>query len=507
VLRLNAHRNGGRIAFETSSGHSVTFRQFNERVNRLTNSIHALGLKRGARVAILSRNRVEYVEFYGITKAGYIAVPLNWRLTPEEITGLIRDSGPELLIADEHHRDMVEGNRHAWPSVTHFVLLGSGTDFWLPYEGLLSDSSTSEPAFTALPDDVLCLIYTSGTTGAPKGVAISHRGALGNCRVAASEMLALGEADRTMAVMPLFHVGGMWYHLFPSFASGCTTVILPEFNPSNVLRELSQREITNIHLVPTMIASLLADPAAATTKLPCLRLIFYAASSMPVDLLMRAMQRWPRSRFAQSYGTTEVGVVTVLHPSDHLRAREPSYRHLLSSCGRPMTGRSVRIVDDAGAVCSTGGVGEIEVASGDMMLGYWPKNRAGLARSSFKTGDVGYLDREGYLYIIDRKSDLIVTGGENVFPSEVEHHLCRDPAVLEAAVFGIADSHWIERVVAAVVLRSGTRADGQEIISRLRPHLAPYKCPKAIYVVDALPRSAAGKVLRKELRKQFAHAS
>jgi long-chain acyl-CoA synthetase len=508
VLRLNAHRNGGRTAFETSNGHSVTFRQFNERVNRLTNSIHALGLKRGARVAILSRNRVEYVEFYGITKAGYIAVPLNWRLTPEEITGLIRDSGPELLIADEHHRDMVERNRHAWPSVTHFVLLGGGTDFWLPYEDLLTDASTSEPAMAALPDDVLCVIYTSGTTGAPKGVAISHRGALGNCRVAASEMLALGEADRTMAVMPLFHVGGMWYHLFPSFASGCTALILPEFNPSHVLRELSQREITNVHLVPTMIASLLADPAASTTNLPCLRLIFYAASSIPVDLLMRAMQRWPRSRFAQSYGTTEVGVVTVLNPSDHLRAREPSSHHLLSSCGRPMTGRSVRIVDDAGAVCPPGSVAEIEVVSGDMMLGYWPKNRVSVAGSSWlKTGDVGYLDREGYLYIVDRKSDLIVTGGENVFPSEVEHHLCRDPAVLEAAVFGIADSHWIERVVAAVVLRSGTRDDSQEIITRLRPHLAAYKCPKAIYVVEALPRSAAGKILRKELRKQFSHAS
>jgi len=505
VLRLNAQLRPHKIAFESAHGRSVTFNEFNERVNRLNNAVTALGLGKGARVGILSRNRVEYVESYGLSKSGLIVVPLNWRLGPVELTDLAAHSAPELLIVDEIHREMIDGLRGALPSVRHFVLLGEARQGWLAYEALIGSAVAIEPDGAALADDVLCLVYTSGTTGAPKGVAITHAAALGNCRTAAAEMLSLSESDRTMAVMPLFHVGGMWYHLFPSFATGCTTLILSEFEPANVLRELQARRISNVHLVPTMIGALVAAPSAATTDLSGLRLMFYAASSIPAPLLRRAMETFSRCGFAQSYGSTEAGVVTVLDPKDHLRAREASGQHLLLSCGKPFIGHDVRIVG-AGRTLATGDVGEIEVRSPDMMRGYWLNDQAtqdALSSGWLKTGDLGRVDGEGYLYIVDRKSDMIVTGGENVYPTEVEGYLYRDQDVLEAAVFGIPDPLWVEMVVAAIVLKPDSHVSATELLSRLRNKLAAFKCPKTIFFVSSLPKSAAGKILRKELRKKY----
>ncbi|MDB5913684.1 MAG: Acyl-CoA synthetase (AMP-forming)/AMP-acid ligase [Ramlibacter sp.] len=309
-----------------------------------------------------------------------------------------------------------------------------------------------------------------------------------------------------MAVMPLFHVGGMWYHLFPSIAAGCTTLLLAEFDPATVLRELELRHITNVHLVPTMIGALLAHPASGTADLSHVRLLFYAASSMPADLLRRAMQAFPSCGFAQGYGSTEAGIVSVLDPTAHQRARQPQGEHLLQSCGLPCAGHDVRIVDSKNQVAEVGAVGEIEVRSADLMQGYWRNDdatRLVLRDGWLKTGDLGYFDGEGFLYIVDRKNDMVITGGENVFPTEVEGVLYRDPDVLEAAVFGVPDPLWVEKVVAAVVLKPGSSVSADELIRRLRAQLAAYKCPKVIYFSSSLPKSAVGKVLRKELRKQY----
>jgi acyl-CoA synthetase (AMP-forming)/AMP-acid ligase II len=508
VLRLNATTRPDKIAFSSPDGRSVSFGSFNDRVNRLNNAVAALGLRKGTRIAILSRNRQEYVESYGLSMSGLIIVPLNWRLSGAELGRLVADSEPELLIVDEFHRDLVDRHRDAWPSLKHAVLLGPGAadERWLSYEALIAAAPATEARSAASADDVLSLIYTSGTTGAPKGVTMTHAGVLGNCRSAAVEMLGLTEHDRTLAVMPLFHAGGMWYHLFPSFASGCTTFIGSGFEPGAVLRDLAAHRITNVHLVPTMINALLSHPDATTVNLSHLRLLFYAASSMPADLLRRVMRTFSRTSFTQSYGSTEAGVITVLNTHDHRRALEPGYAHLLSSCGRPLPGREVRIVDDAGSGIDRDRIGEIEVRSPDLMRGYW-LNDTETQRASrdgwFKSGDLGYLDAEGFLYIVDRKNDLIITGGENVYPTEIEAYLYRDPDVLEAAVFGIPDPRWGEAVVAAVVPRAGSHISGGDLVTRLRAQLATFKCPKEIYLVQTLPKSAAGKILRKELRKQY----
>jgi long-chain acyl-CoA synthetase len=505
VLRGHAAARPHKIAFETTRGSGISFGHVNLRANRLNQACRRLKLVKGDRAAILSRNRPEYFEVFGLAKSGIIVVPLNWRLAASELAKLLAHSRPKILFVDDSNRTIVESIRSSLPFVETIVLIGGKQNSFFDYEAFLATGDESEPAEEVLPDDILCLIYTSGTTGAPKGVAVTHVGALGNCRSAA-DALALTDSDHTMAVMPLFHAGGMWYHLFPSFASGCSSVILSEFEPSAVLSELAARRTSNVHLVPSMIGALLACPELPTLDLSHLRVLFYAASSMPAEMLRQAMSTLPHCDFLQCYGSTEAGVVTVLDPAAHRRASTPDGEHLLRSCGKPLASCAVRITGTNGSPVAAGSVGEIEVSSPNVMAGYWadPAATRAVKNGEFlKTGDLGVRDEEGFIFIVDRKHDMMITGGENVFPTEVEDALYEDPDIQEAAVFGIPDPTWVEKVVAAVVLRSGSTASSEILIERLKAKLAGYKCPKEIYIRSNLPKSAVGKVLRKELRQKY----
>ncbi len=507
LLTLVAERWPDKVALETLDGPALTFAALDARINRLNHALAARGLAKGDRVAILARNCVPYMEVFGLMKSGAVIVPLNWRLSASELAGLLAHSAPRVVFVDSHHRQQLQALREALPGVAHWVHIGPEAPGWIAYEDLLAQGDASPVTAAVQPRDPVSIVYTSGTTGQPKGVTLTHAGALGNCRVGANEMLEMSEDDHTLAVMPLFHVGGMWYHFFPSLMTGCTTLLMSEFEPGRVLQALSERRITNVHLVPTMIAAMLQHPDAGRVDLQSLRLLFYAASSMPAELLRSALQVFSQCGFAQAYGSTEGGVVTVLDRHAHERARSPQGEHLLASCGRPMQARALRIVDGDGQPVAAGAIGEIEVASPDLMRGYWQDEAATrrvLRGGWLATGDLGYLDGEGFLYLVDRKHDMIVTGGENVYPSEVEGHLYADPDVLEAAVFGVPDARWVERVVAAVVIRPGRPADEAALISRLRQRLAAYKCPKQLHFVDSLPKSAVGKVLRKHLRSRYA---
>lgn len=493
-------------ALETLEGDARTFATLHERTNRLSHALRARGLAKGERVAILAHNSAQYIEVFGVVKAGAVVVPLNWRLATDEVLRLLSHSQPKIVVADRQHWRVLEALKPQLPGVVHWVLIGDEAPGWITYEDLLLEGDANDLQVPVSGRDPVCIVYTSGTTGAPKGVTLTHAGALGNSRIAAREMLGLTEVDRTLAVMPLFHVGGMWYHCFPSLASGCTTLVLSEFNPARVLKALSERRITNVHLVPTMIAALLQQPDVHDVDLSGVRLMFYAASSIPPDLLRRAMTVFSRCGFAQAYGSTEGGVITVLDPQDHERARTESGEHLLLSCGRPMRGRELRIMRSDGEPAPLGAIGEIEVRSPDLMDGYWgdtAATRKVLRGGWLATGDLGYRDGEGCIYIADRKNDMIITGGENVFPSEVEGYLYADPDVQEAAVFGVPDPQWVERVVAAVVLQPGHTASEADLIERLKSKVASYKCPKQIHFVTTLPKSAVGKVLRKQLRAEF----
>ncbi len=480
---------------------SVTFAEVDARMNRLSNALLALGLRHGDRLAVMARNRPEFVEAFGVAKAGLAVLPLNWRLSPQELLHPLADGEPAAILAEPGFTAIVDQLRGQIPSLRHFIQFGPQQEGWIGYEPLLAAAPASEPDAHVQASDLLCLLYTSGTTGKPKGVMLTHCGLLRNCRAAAEWMLELGPQDVSLAVMPLFHVGGMWYHLFPSYAAGCTAVLLPEFSAQGVLTALCKHAITYAHFVPTMINALVNHPGIADADLPRLRLVYYAGSSMPVELLRKAMATFSHCAFVQGYGSTEAGMVTALTAQDHrdaLTAPEGCAR--LATCGRPLC-CEVRIIDPDAT-----GIGEIAVHSDRTMAGYW-RNRAAtaavLSEGWLRTGDLGRLDDDGYLTIVERKHDLIVSGGENIYPQEVENALYQDPAVLEAAVFGLPDRHWVERVAAAVVLRPGMAVTAEELRQRARARLAGYKCPKSIFLRDSLPKSSAGKVLKKELRRIY----
>ena len=278
------------------------------------------------------------------------------------------------------------------------------------------------------------------------------------------------------------------------------------FDPGLVLKNMETYSITNVHLVPTMIGTLLENPEISTKDLSKLRLIFYAASSIPVELLKRALATFKDCNFVQSYGSTEAGMLTNLSPDDHIRAIENKEEYLLSSCGRAAGENKLRIVDDSGASLPVRSVGEIEINGPSMMSRYWnnPEATSKVMHGGWlKSGDLGYLDANGYLYLVDRKNDMIVTGGENVYPSEVEEVLYSDPAIYQASVFGIPDPLWVEKVVAVVVLKDGCETTPEAIIQRAKQHLAGYKCPKEVFIKDQLPMNAVGKILKKDLKQSY----
>ena len=509
VARLNASALAAKAAF-ICGGKTTTFAQLNARMNRLCHALAALGLRKGDRVAILSRNRTEYLEAYGVAKSGLIAVPLNWRLAPNELLHPLKDSGSVLLIAEPEFIPAIDSLRTRLQGVAHFVSLGAAQAGWIAYESLLAGAPAHEPQVEVSPQDVQCLMYTSGTTGRPKGAMLTHGGLMRNCRAAMEGVIGYRDDDLLLAVMPFFHVGGMWYYLYAAYTRGCSTAILPEFEPRAVLAALERHRATIVHLVPTMIQRLVDEPSLREFDLSQLRTMYYAASSIPADLLSRAIGVFRHSEFLQSYGSTEAGIITVLTREDHRRAASgPAHEHLLLSCGSVVDGAEVRILGDQASPLGAGAVGEIAVRSDRAMAGYW--NNPGATHATvpdgwLRTGDLGRFDADGMLYVVDRKNDMIVSGGENVYPFEVEDALYRVPEILEAAVFGVPDPKWVEKVVAAVVLRPGSQATEGDIVRSVRAGLAAYKCPKNVVFTERLPRNASGKVLKKELRRLFAPA-
>jgi acyl-CoA synthetase (AMP-forming)/AMP-acid ligase II len=480
---------------------SISFAGVNVRMNRLANGLAARGLRPGDRVAVLSRNRPEFVEVCGASKGGFAVLPLNWRLTQDELQYPLTDGQPKAVIADSEFAPRLEALRPALPFVGHYICFDQPPAGWESYEALLAAASPSEPSVDVAPADLLCLMYTSGTTGRPKGVELTHGGLIRNAQTTANALLSLKEDDIVLVVMPLFHVGGMWYHAFPAYARGCTSIVLPEFTPAGVLSAIERYGITVAHLVPTMISALVNDPALAKADLSSLRLMYYAGSSISEELLRKAMAALPGCGFVQSYGSTEGGVITALSEDDHrdALARPDRARRLLTS-GRALQ-CEVKVIDAA-----PDGIGEIVVRGDRTMQGYWRNPAAteqAFASGWFRTGDLGRVDTEGYVTIADRKHDMIVSGGENVYPREVEDALARDPDILEVAVFGLPDPHWVEKVTAAVVLRPGSSATETDLLQRVRAKLAGYKCPKQIFLRDGLPKNGAGKILRGELKRIY----
>jgi long-chain acyl-CoA synthetase len=505
VFAGNAQLFGKGIAIVGPDGGETSFRALQERVRQLAAVLADRGLQKGDRVALLARNRADYFVIVGLASFGLIAVPLNWRLSADELAVILNDCRPAAIFAEPRFEAMVGAILAGTDLAPVRVCFDETSEGWESYEKFLASNAAAISPGPLLPDDTACIVYTSGTTGTPKGAELTHRGLLLNACESA-ELLRLTPQDVTLAPMPLFHVGGLWYHAFPSFAAGCRTVILAEFEPGAVLDAIESKGITNMHVVPTMLHALTAHQRVASCNLASLRFVFYAGSSMPLAVLQKAFRLFPSCGFVQGYGSTEAGMVSFLFEDEHRHAAtDPGEAHLLLSCGKPLTSVEVDLLDtfeDEHGIA----IGEIAVRSNMTMARYWNNREAtqrAFAEGFLRTGDLGRRDERGYYYILDRKNDMIVTGGENVYPREVEEALLAHPAVSEAAVFDVPDEKWVQRVVAAIVLRAGESVALDELSSATRRRLAAYKCPKDIHFVESLPRNPAGKVLRKHLRRIF----
>jgi acyl-CoA synthetase (AMP-forming)/AMP-acid ligase II len=480
---------------------SLSFESLNSRVRRLCHAIASLGLSSEDRVSLLGYNRSEYIEAYlAAAKGAFVLVPLNFRLAPEELVFIVNDSGARVLIVDEDHLTIAEQLKDRLTTVEHLIVLGrTDSPGMVAYETLLSSSPESEPDLDPSPNCLLFILYTSGTTGLPKGVMLTHGNNLAHTEIMAT-VLGLKENDVTLHVCPFFHIASVWIILTHLFR-GCTNIVLPKFDAGKVYRSLAEYPITNINLVPTMLYDLIRAPEAVRYKPNLLRLILYGAAPMPSSVLARGVEIFGPI-FAQVYGLTEASpVLTYLPKEDHMY--EGTLAERISSCGRPVPGVTVRVVDEDARDVPPGQVGEI-IARGDTVTpGYWRRpeeTSAAIQNGWFQTGDLARVDEAGYLYLVDRKKDMIISGGENIYCREIEKVLERHPAVREAAVVGTAHEKWGEVPEVWIVLSQDSVITAEELTGWCRSHLAHYKIPKSFRLVPCLPKSPSGKILKKEIR-------
>lgn len=486
----------------------VTFALYNERVNRLVNALSSMGLRKGDVLGILSWNCLEYVDVYGAAmKGGFIASPYNPRLNGEELQYIINDSGAGVVFVGPDLVATLDALKSRIPKVKHFVVLEGSAPPLPSHEDLLKAHPAAEPEPVVHPDDPFLIFYTSGTTGLPRGALYTHRRKLDSVRIKALEM-GPKPGDRHILVLPFFHIGGD-SHVWPFFLVGGCNVILPQksFEPAALLQAIQEEKATDLQIVPTQLNVLLSQPNLKDFDLSSLRRIYYAASPMPLELLKRGLEKFGPI-FSQGYGQTESGpqIASLPRKAHDVLDRPPEEQKVLTSCGQPSLGVQVRIVDEHNNDVEPGTVGEIIARSNSIMVEYWHKPQETgqvIVDGWLHTGDLAYYDEEGFIYIVDRKKDMIVTGGENVYSREVEEALYKHPAVAEVAVIGIPDPVWVERVHALVVLKPGAAAAEKEIITFCKAHLASYKAPKSVEFQESLPKNPQGKILKKDIRRKY----
>jgi len=505
-LRRARSFHGSQIAVEHEDLR-LTYHEFYALVEQSARKLRALGARAGDRVAVLMLNSPEYLELYFSTAmAATLIVPLNTRWHVNEINFTLLDSGSKILFVDAKFAPLVPQIRSAVPGIEHFVYAGEGE---CP-AGLCDwRSVTATDTGEAFPepdeDDVAGLFYTSGTTGGPKGAMLTHRNLYSN---AIHSLLPPSSAfipGKWLHAAPMFHLADVGA-LYALTLYGATHCFLASFDPVGVMQAIERYRITMLVLVPTMVNMVVNHPDFSRYDFSSLERVLYGASPMPLPLLRQAMQAL-RCEFVQGYGMTEVSpLLTTLTAPDHRLAETREDFAPVKSAGRPIMGVEVRVVDHNDRDVPVGQPGEVIARGPNVMKGYWnrPEISAEVLRGGWMhTGDLGALDEQGYLYILDRKKDMIKTGSENVYSPEVESMLCAHPAVLEAAVIGVPDPTWGETIRAVVVRRPDAALSDVELIGWCRERLTHFKCPTSVVFTGTLPKGGTGKVQKNVLREQF----
>ncbi len=484
---------------------TLSYAALDDLVCRCVAALKGSGIGKGDRVAFLGLNTIDYVILLMASlRIGAVTVAVNWRLVPREIAYIIQDAGARFLLTQAAVLDNALAVRAEAGLET--ILLGDG-DFegrpafrqWV--QGFDPDRSLADLA----PSDVAVQLYTSGTTGHPKGALLTHgslTASLSQGRKIGEDWAAWWPSDVSLVAMPLFHIGGTAW-VMQTLNGGGTGVILAQPDVAVIIAAVQRHGITKMFAVPAVLNMILNHPDAQSADFSSMRVLPYGASPIPLDVLSRSMQMFPNAQFVQMYGATETsGTIVYLPPEDHDVAGTPR----MAGCGKPFPDVELRIVGEDGQDRSVGDVGEVWVRAPLVMAGYHnlaDANASAFVDGWYRTGDAAYVDADGYLYLFDRVKDMIVSGGENIYPAEVENALHHHPAVRDCAVIGVPDPRWGEAVKAIVVLKDGAAVDDATLIAFARTHIAGFKCPKSIDFVTELPRNPSGKVLKKELRKLY----
>lgn len=483
----------------------VTFHELNKRINRLANALGDLGVKAGDRVAMLQHNTVEYLDFYFATaKLGAISVPLNYRSVGTELADVLNDAEAQILIVGSDYAEGINEVRSSLKHIKEMVCLGVHQKGMVDYYELTNNASMAEPSATIDEDDLAILMYTGGTTGRSKGVMLTHKNVISNCINQSLELGVRGESI-FFGVPPALHAGCACWLFSVLYIGGCF-VMIPSFDPSTVLSTIEKYRVTHVLLVPAMIERLLQHPDFNKFDISSLRMVVYGTAPMSFNLIGESLMAF-KCQLQQGYGATETFVlVSSLPPEDHVLEGPHERMERMKSAGREILNVKVRVVDDNDQDVAIGELGEIVVRGNNIMKGYWnlPELTKEVLRGGwYHTGDIAKIDGDGYLYIVDRKKDMIISGGENIYPKEIEAVLSLHPVVQEVAIIGVPDKKWGEVPKAIVTLKEGKTVSEETLISFCEGKLARFKIPKSVEFRDSLPRTTVGKVSKAQLREKY----
>ena len=495
------------------AGKKRTYAETSVRINRLANALVALGVAKGDRVGMLQVNDPSYIEtYFAAARIGAIFVPLNFRAKTDELSYMLANGGVKVLFAGNRYLEMVASILPQAPGLMHCITLDEKKEGYLHYEEMLGGAPAGELCSDVDDDDITILMYTAGTTGRPKGVPIRHSGLtsyiLENVEPADPET-----EERNLLSVPLYHIAGM-QTMVAAVYGGRTLVLMKQFDVRDWLETAQREKVNRAMLVPSMLKWIIDDPDFARYDLSHLKVMTYGAAPMPFEVINKAVQVLPRVSFINAFGQTETAsTITALGPDDHKldglggEERAKKIRRLTSSIGKPLADVEIKIVDDEGRELSVGEVGEIVARGPRVMTGYWQdeeKTAQVMTTDGWlRTRDKGWMDEEGYIYLAGRADDMIIRGGENISPDEVESVLYSHPKIEDAAVIGLSDPQWGQEPHAVVVLKKGQQATAEEIMEYCREKLAGFKRPRSVIFSASLPRNQMGKVLRKDLRAQY----